>query len=351
MKVNRGLYISATSLMANQRKLEAVANNLSNVNTNGFKKDHALTETFPEVLMSKIGGRPDTTFARGENVIVYETDGETYIAQAPPRGYFVVKTPMGLSYVKDIKFIIDDDGYLKTYYKNEKDEYKTDAENYIADSNGNLIRNPGDIERLLQNILYYPNPRVIGTMNAGVKFQKFVTDFSEGSFAETGGKFDIAIKGPGFFRVEGEDGEVYYTRNGAFTLNRNGELVTMEGYRVLGSRGPITINDSEDVTITKDGQIISNGNVVGNLNVVDLENSEFLRKVGNNLFTMVEDVEPEEIPFDGEILQGYLEESNVDAIKEMVEMITLLRNFEMGQKAIRVQDEMLDKSSNELGRV
>jgi flagellar basal-body rod protein FlgG len=66
---------------------------------------------------------------------------------------------------------------------------------------------------------------------------------------------------------------------------------------------------------------------------------------------MAEDVEPEEIPFNGEVLQGYLEGSNVNAIREMVDMITLLREFEAGQKAIRVQDEMLEKSSNEIGRV
>ena len=89
----------------------------------------------------------------------------------------------------------------------------------------------------------------------------------------------------------------------------------------------------------------------GILDIVDLDNKEYLRKVGNNLYQMAEGEDGEEIPFDGEVLQGYLEESNVDSIREMVEMITLLRNFEAGQKAIRVQDEMLEKSSNEIGRV
>ncbi len=73
--------------------------------------------------------------------------------------------------------------------------------------------------------------------------------------------------------------------------------------------------------------------------------------MGDNLYEMAEDVGAEEIPFEGEVLQGYLEGSNVNAIEEMVEMITLLRNYEAGQKAIRTQDEMLEKASNEIGRI
>ena len=87
------------------------------------------------------------------------------------------------------------------------------------------------------------------------------------------------------------------------------------------------------------------------MDIVDLENREFLRKIGDNLYRMAEGVDPEEIPFDGEVLQGYLEDSNVNAIQEMVEMITLLREYEAGQKAIRLQDEILEKASNEIGRV
>jgi len=105
------------------------------------------------------------------------------------------------------------------------------------------------------------------------------------------------------------------------------------------------------VEITKNGTVIVDGNVVGRLYIVDLENREFLRKVGHNLYQMAEDAEPQEIPYEGEVLQGYLEGSNVNPIDEMVEMITLLREFEASQKIIRVQDEMLEKASNEIGRI
>ncbi|MBV1817476.1 flagellar hook-basal body protein [Bacteroidales bacterium MSK.15.36] len=346
--MNRGLYVSATSMIANQRRLEAISNNLSNVNTTGFKKDVVLTESFPEVLLSKINDRPDFRGQR-ENEIEYETNGNVHRARTN-EGYFMVRTPNGISYVKDIRFIVDDEGYLKTFYKNERDEYKTDGENYILDRNHNPIQGGGNIEGLLEEIVFRPSPRVVGTMNAGAKVKKVVTDFTQGDLLDTGGTFDLALRGSGFFKVQGEDGETYYTRDGSFTVNSMGQLTTSEGYLVMGTGGPIIINGN-DVEITKDGQVFVDGNMVANLDIVDLDNKEFLRKIGDNFYRMAEDVEAEEIPFDGELIQGFLENSNVDSINEMVEMISLLRNFETCQKAIRVQDEMMEKSANEIGRV
>lgn len=346
--MNRGLYIAGTSLMTNQKRLEVLANNLANVNTKGFKKDFALTESFPEVLISKIGSYPNRD-TLGGNEIIYETEGEIHSAYTP-NGYFVVETPMGPSYVKGIRFIIDDEGYLKTQYKSDLGEYKTDVENYLTDGRGNLLAAVGDMEELLQGIVYYPNPRVIGTMNGGVKFQKIVTDFTQGEIIETSGTFDLALSGPGFFKIQGDDGEIYYTRDGSFTINNSGELVTSDGRQVLGFGGPIIIN-GEDLTITPSGQVIVDGVNVGTLEIVDINNKEFLRKVGDNYYRIIDGEVAEEVAFEGEVLQGYLEGSNVNSINEMVEMITLLRNQEACQKAIRVQDEMLEKSANEIGRV
>lgn len=347
--MNRGLYIAGTSLMANQKRLEVLANNLSNVNTKGFKKDFALTESFPEVLMTKIGSDPNRDTLVGGNEIIYGTDGEIHTAYTP-NGYFVVETPIGPSYVKDIRFIIDNEGYLKTQYKSDLGEYKTDVENYLTDGRGNLLAAVGDMEELLQGIVYYPNPRVIGTMNGGVKFQKIVTDFTQGEIIETSGNFDLALSGLGFFKVQGDDGEIYYTRDGSFTLNNNGELITSDGRQVLGFGGPIIIN-GEDLTITSSGQVIVDGVNAGTLDIVDINNKEFLRKIGDNYYRIIDGEVAEEAAFEGEVLQGYLEGSNVNSINEMVEMITLLRNQEACQKAIRVQDEMLEKSANEIGRV
>lgn len=346
--MNRGLYISANSLIANQRRIEAISNNIANVNTNGYKKDIVLAESFPEVLLSKINDRPNIMSNR-ENEITFESKGEVYTAHTD-NGYFMVGTPNGISYVKDIRFVVDDDGYLKTFYRNDKNEHKTDVENYILGPGGNPVQGGGDIEGMLQGLVFNPSPRVIGTMSAGVNIKKVVTDFTQGNIVETGGTLDLALNGSGFFKIAGEDGTTYYTRDGSFTMDRDGILSTVDGHIVLGKGGPITVR-GEEVSITADGQVIVDGRTVGTLDIVDLDNEEYLRKIGNNLYQMAEGANGEEIPFQGEVLQGFLEESNVDSIREMVELITLMRNFEAGQKVIRVQDEMMEKSSNEIGRV
>lgn len=353
--MNRGLYISATSLATNQKRLDVLANNLANVNTTGYKKDLSLMETFPEKLLSRINDTNPRVRITGPNEIEYEQDGEVYRARTQ-NGYFVVRTPYGEdSYVKEIQFIIDDEGYLRTYYIDDQGEYKTDYENYITDGAGNPLQGAGDMEALLEGIVYYPPSHVIGTMSAGVKFKKVFTDYSPGELMETGGTFDLALVGEGFFKIQGEDGYTYYTRDGSFLVNEEGYLTTLRGEMVLGNGGPIAI-DGEKVEIDGDGLVRVDDNIVGTLDIVDIANKEFLRKIGDNRYRMAldengEEIPAEEIPFEGRLLQGFLEGSNVNAIDEMVEMITLLREFEAGQRAIRAQDEMLEKSSNEIGRV
>ena len=348
--MNRGLYISATSLVANQRKLEVLANNLANVNTTGFKKDVSLIESFPEKLLSKINARKVVPRLGGDNQITYETDGRVHRASTN-NGYFVIQTPMGNSYVKDIRFTIDDEGYLRTYYQDGSEDLKTDYENYITDGGGNPVQGQaGDLEGLLQGIVYNPPSHVIGTMSGGINFQKIVMDFTPGNIFETGGSYDLALIGSGFFKIIGEGGDTYYTRDGSFTVNQDGVLSTLRGETVQGIDGPIYV-EGEQISIDSNGVVKVDENIIGILDIVDLENREFLRKIGDNLYRMAEGVDPEEIPFDGEVLQGYLEDSNVNAIQEMVEMITLLREYEAGQKAIRLQDEILEKASNEIGRV
>ncbi|HHV38133.1 MAG TPA: flagellar hook-basal body protein [Tepidimicrobium sp.] len=346
--MNRGLYIGATSLIANQRRLEALSNNLANTNTTGFKRDMLLAESFPEKLLSKINDIRIQPRARGEG-ITYEVDEGIHRARTDS-GYFVIETPMGNSYVKDIQFTIDDDGYLRTFYQDGRGDLKTDYENYIVDRNGNRLQGAGDLEALLQGAIYNPPHHVVGTMGAGVKVQKMVIDFTQGNAMETGGKYDLALTQSGFFKVIGEDGMTYYTRDGSFMVDNQNRLTTSRGEIVQGIGGSIYIT-GEDVVIDSNGRVMVDGTIVGILDIVDLENREFLRKIGDNLFAMAEGVAPIEIPYQGEVLQGYLEGSNVNAINEMVEMITLLRDFEAGQKAIRVQDEMLEKSANEIARI
>ena len=346
--MNRGLYIGATSLVANQKKLDVLSNNLANINTAGFKKDISLTESFPEKLLAKMSRTPELRNMPGENNITYETNGQVHTARTQ-EGYFVVSTSRGKSYVKEIRFVVDEEGYLKTSYKNLEDEYKTDYENYITDNNGNRVRQAGDMENLLQGLVYSPPPYIVGTMSGGVRFQKLFTDFTNGGLIDTGGTLDIAIKGNGFFKIQGENGETLYTRNGSFAVTE-GYLTDLDGRRVLGRNGAIFLGNGV-IDILSNGEIQINGNLVDTLDIVNINNKEFLRKQGDNLFYMAENTVAEENIFNGEILQGYLEGSNMNPISGMVEMINLLREFEANQKVIKMQDEMLEKAANEIGRV
>lgn len=348
--MNRGLYIGATSLVTNQRRLDVLSNNLANVNTTGFKKDSSITESFPEKLLAKLSREPEFRNIPGVNNITYDNNGQVHTARTE-EGYFMVETSRGRSYIKDIKFVMDEEGFLKTSYKDIQDNNKTDYENYILDRNGNRMQGQdGDMETLLEGIVFNAPSYVVGTMSGGVRFQKIFTDYSHGNMIDTGGKLDLAIKGDGFFKVAGEDGETLYTRNGSFTIH-NGFLTDLDGRRVLGTAGEIPINNQGEINITENGQITIGGTPSGQLDIVTIDNKEMLRKRGDNLFAVVENGEAGENQFTGQVLQGYLETSNMDAISGMVEMITLLRDFEANQKVVKMQDEMLEKAATEIGRV
>lgn len=350
MSLNRGLYIGATSLVTNQRKLDVLSNNLANVNTSGFKKDTSITESFPEKLLAKLSREPEFRNIPGRNNVTYENNGEIHTARTE-EGYFMVETSRGRSHVKDIRFVVDEEGFLKTSYKDLQDNNKTDYENYVLDGNGNRIQGQGgDMENLLQGSVFNPPAHVIGTMSGGVRFQKVFTDYTHGNIMDTGGKLDLAIKGDGFFKVAGEEGETLYTRNGSFAIT-DGFLTDLDGRRILGTTGEIPINVQGEIDITSNGQVRIGGNSVGQLDVVTIDNKEMLRKRGDNLFVVVENGEPGENAFNGEVLQGHLETSNMNPISGMVEMITLLRDFEANQKVVKMQDEMLEKAATEIGRV
>jgi flagellar basal-body rod protein FlgG len=139
-----------------------------------------------------------------------------------------------------------------------------------------------------------------------------------------------------------------YTRDGAFALNAGGQLVTKDGYFVMGENGLITLQ-TDDFNILDDGSIIVNGELVDRLLIRNFENSEALRKVGSNLVERTE--QTQELEFNGIVKQGYVERSNVNAINEMINMITVMRSYEANQKILQAQDGTLEKAVNEIGVV
>ena len=193
-----------------------------------------------------------------------------------------------------------------------------------------------------------PNGK-IGTMDYGVVVDTFHTNFEEGAFSQTNGKLDFAIDGNGFFVVNTPNGQ-RYTRDGSFTLSKDGYLVTQEGYIVEGENGPIQLSQG-DISVDEMGNIINNGQLVDRLRIVDFDNYDGLRKEGNNLFFIDNSANVQVIPATGKIKQGFLEQSNVNSVKEMVNMISVMRNYESNQKVVIAFDETLGKAVNEVGKV
>jgi len=176
--------------------------------------------------------------------------------------------------------------------------------------------------------------------------------FSSGSMRFTGNTFDVALEGDGFFSVNTPDG-VRYTRNGSFTFNNNGTLVTRDGFPVLGDGGEISINDVEDSKIVIDevGNIYSDDKKIGALKLVDFSKPYELDKVGSTFF-MAKDLNANEIePDELKVNQGFVELSNVDAVRAMTEMIETLRGYESYQKIIRSLSDVSAKAINDVGSV
>lgn len=192
----------------------------------------------------------------------------------------------------------------------------------------------------------------IGSLSLGVKIGETYTDYSQGSVRQTGGTYDMALSGSGFFTVSVTDkaGEVHtrYTRDGRFHLTKDGLLVDADGNAVQGQNGNITIDpSSKNVSISATGQITADGEIVDALNIVDFEDYDYLKKYGDTMYEPVDGATTKDA--EGEILQGYTEQSNVNVVREMVDMITITRAYEAGQKVIRSYDSMLDKSVNQVG--
>ncbi|NLX63992.1 MAG: flagellar hook-basal body protein [Clostridiaceae bacterium] len=255
----RGLYTSGYSMLTLNRKMDVISNNMANVNTNGFKKDHVVFEEFSDVLARRFFDGSDNS----------------------------------------------------------------------------------------------PRPVRIGNMTLYNDIAEVHTDFTQGTLENTGISTDVAIDGDdgAFFCIavpQGNQFLEYYTRDGGFKIDADGRLVTRDGYQVMGQNGPVILEGSE-FTITNRGEIIQNGETVDFLRIRKFENPESLRKYGFNLLTAT--AESQDGEFEGIIRQGFVERSNVDAIKEMVDMITVLRAYESNQKLIQYQDSTLEKAVNDIGKV
>jgi len=227
----KGIYTAASGMVAEMTRAEVLANNLANVNTNGYKGDLAVNKSFGDLLLSKI--------------------------------------------------------------------------------------EQGDANQL------------VGGVGSGVFVDQIAPVFLPGSYRDTGNNLDVALEGEGFFTLQTPQGE-RYTRDGAFSLNSEGYLVTREGYLVLGENGPLQVKDLDK------------------LRIMDFPDKTVLQKEGNNIWSATGP--GQDLGDAARVRQGTLEGSNVNIISEMVNLIAAARAYELSQKMIQTQDASLDKAVNEVGR-
>lgn len=194
----------------------------------------------------------------------------------------------------------------------------------------------------------HPGPQV-GRAGTGVSLAALATDFSTGPLKLTDHPLDFAVAGGGFFRVQTEDG-IRYTRDGRFHRDVDGQLLTANGYYVLGVDGPIILPEGE-LTVTSTGNIFVNDALVGQFNLARFDDLSELVKDGQTTFTS-RGAEPALLEAEAiQVYQGYLEESNVDTAQAVTEMTSLLRAYQASQRLVQFQDQINGQAVNELGRV
>ena len=184
-------------------------------------------------------------------------------------------------------------------------------------------------------------------LGLGVRLAAIRNVHLQGSLRETGNKLDLAINGQGWFQIQGPGGDTLYSRDGAFNTNAQGQLVTLDGFLVEpnitmpANTTEVVVNSSGEVFARVENEL----QTVGNLSLVTFANDAGLHAEGGNLFreTVASGAPVAGIPGDpgyGVIHQGYLEDSNVDPIKEISELISAQRAYEMNSKVIQAADEM-----------
>jgi len=166
------------------------------------------------------------------------------------------------------------------------------------------------------------------------------TNFSPGVLDRTGNPLDLAIDGDGFFQLQLADGSRALTRAGSFKVNSEGLLEYPDGALVMGEGGPIEIG-SGTVSVAANGIVQVDGSTAGAITPVTVADVNSLEKIGDSMFVVPDDVEL--IPTkNSTIQQGFLESSNVDVVREMIDMIISYRNYEANSKALQSQDQSLD---------
>lgn len=292
----RGLYSATAGLIAQQRKHDSATNNITNLNTAGFKQVNVVTRSFPEMLISLVNGGPGQT-------------------------------------TKSIGIL-----------------------------SGGVFAEEGLATFLQGDIMPTDNPTDIAILS-NIQVPGLQFDASGKALNDQG---ELVFQPQAFFTVENDEGEERYTRDGKFSVNADGEWVTPTGHRLLGMNGePIVIDSlSGNIQISPNGRIFdtvtgrqvlaADGVTPLTIRVSVIENPHQLIREGDGNYRLDPNAEPARLLNDTdtvELLQGYMERSNVDATAQMVDMMSALRAYEANQKVVQFYDRSMDKAVNEIGRV
>jgi flagellar basal-body rod protein FlgF len=181
--------------------------------------------------------------------------------------------------------------------------------------------------------------------------EKNYTDQSQGALHHTGNTLDVALQGKGFFAVNGPTGPLY-TRNGNFRISSASQLTTSDGYAVRDTTGaPMTVLQGRGLDIAGDGTVTQDGNVIGKLDVVDFTSAASLSKQGANYFRATDPAVRPAAPTGTSVEQGNLESSNTGTAESAVRLVSVMRQFEMLQKAVLIGADMSKRAIEDVAKV
>lgn len=171
------------------------------------------------------------------------------------------------------------------------------------------------------------------------------THHQQGTFVQSGIPHELALAGEGYFEVQTDEG-LFYTRRGDFHVNEQGELATITGARLMGKNGIIRVDDNPFI-IERSGAVFIDQHQIEQVNIAHFSDPNHLNYKGEGLYEAQENP----LPTNGatHVLQGYLEQSNVKSVDEMMEMVKTARHFEATQRVMRTADGLLSMAINQLG--
>ena len=221
----------------------------------------------------------------------------------------------------------------------------------LANNVANASTNGYKTDREFYSLYVAPEAQESDWPNTMPVIERPWVDLSQGLLHSTGNALDLALNGRGFFSVDGPSGPLY-TRNGSFHLASDGKLVTADGYAVRGANGTaLTAQASLPIEITADGIIHQDGKVIGQLSLAAFTSAAGLAKQGGNYFRVVDPTLKPNAPSRTTVEQGKVEDSNSGAAESAVRLVSIMRQFEMLQKAVLISSDMSKQAIEQVAKV